>query len=126
MSVVPSKPSRPLQYGLAIRESTLPSGVKATCWALATFADNNTGEAWPAVKKLAKAVGLSEAVVSKHTGTAEAKGYLRKRRRTNNSIMYTITVPTGEGAPTQPPAEQAPEPPPWMKDIVDDIEAGRL
>jgi len=125
VNVVPSQPSRPLQYGVAIRESNLPSGVRATCWAIATYADNDSGEAYPSVKALAEAIGLSEAVVSKHTGTAESKGYLRKRRRTNTSIMYTITVPTGEGAPTQPPAEQAPEPPPWIKDIVDDIEAGR-
>lgn len=126
MSVVPSQPSRPLQYANAIAKSGLPSGVRATCWALATFAKNETGEAWPSVKTLAEAVGLSEAVVSKHTGTAESKGYLRKVRRTNTSIMYTITVPTGEGAHTLSPAEQTSEPPPWIKDIVDDIDAGRL
>lgn len=124
MSVVPSQPVLPLQYAKAIAEPDLAPGVRATCWALATFAGNKTGKAFPSVKKLAKATGLSEAVVSKHTGTAESKGYLRKRRRTNTSIMYTITVPTGEGASTQSPAEEAPEPPPWIKDIVDDIEAG--
>lgn len=134
MSVVPSRPSRALQYGKAIRESDLPAGTKATCWALATFANNDTGKAWPSVKKLAKAVGLSEAVVSKHTGTAESKGYLHKQRRTNTSIMYTLTVPTVkatvpvvENAPMPTPAAAAPEqePPPWIKDIVDDTEAER-
>lgn len=123
--MVPSQASRPLQYANAIAKSGLPSGVKATCWALATFADNDTGLAWPAVKKLAKAVGLSEAVVSKHTGTAESKGYLRKARRTNTSILYTITVPIGESAGTQNSAEEPPEPPPWIQATVDDIEAGR-
>lgn len=44
------------------------------------------------MKTLAKAVGLSEAVVSTHTGTAESKGYLRKERRSNYSIIYTITI----------------------------------
>lgn len=124
MNTVKSAPSRPLQYLKAIAGSGLPTGTRATCWAIASFADNVSGEAWPTVKTLAEATGLSEAVVSKHTGTAESKGYLRKRRRTNTSIMYTITVPTGEGASTQSPAEEAPEPPPWIKDIVDDIEAG--
>ncbi|MCO4273789.1 helix-turn-helix domain-containing protein [Pseudarthrobacter sp. HLT3-5] len=84
---VPSEPSRPLQYGKAIAKSGLPSGVKATCWALATFADNRTGEAWPKVKTLAVAAGLSSRVVSQHTGTAESAGYLRKKRRQDNSII---------------------------------------
>ncbi|MDR6413501.1 helix-turn-helix domain-containing protein [Pseudarthrobacter sulfonivorans] len=126
MSTVPRQKAQPLQYANAIAKSGLPSGVRATCWALATFADNYTGEAWPSVKTLAEAVGLSEAVVSKHTGTAESRGYLRKVRRTNTSILYTITVPTGEDVSIQSPAEEASEPPPWIKDIVDDIEAGRL
>lgn len=93
MTPVSSQPSRPLQYAKAIRESGLSSGVRATCWALATFADNDTGRAWPTVKTLARAAGLSEAVVSKHTSTAESMGYLRKHRRTNSSIIYTITIP---------------------------------
>lgn len=113
MNAVPSRPSRPLQYAKAIAESGLPSGVRATCWALATFADNDTGKAWPSVKRLAKATGLSEARVSKHTGTAESKGYLRKVRRTNTSIIYTITVPAVDDADTHNPAEDVPGPPPW-------------
>ena len=47
MSVVHSQPSRRLQYANAIAKSGLPSGVRATCWALATFADNDTGKAFP-------------------------------------------------------------------------------
>lgn len=93
MSAVPSTPSRPLQYAKAIAHSDMPSGVKATCWAIATFADNTTGRAYPTVKKIAKAVGLSEETVSKHTGRAEAEGYLRKDRKFNSSIDYYITVP---------------------------------
>lgn len=128
MSVVPSTiwstPSRPLQYAKAIAESDLAPGVRAACWALSTFADNNTGKAWPSVKRLAKALGLSEAVVSTHTGTAESMGYLSKARRAGNSNIYTITVPVVEVARTPSPADTAPEPPPWIKDIVDDIDAG--
>ena len=93
MNTVPSEASRPLQYGVAIRRSDLPSGVRATCWALATFANNKSGKAWPTVKTLAKAAGLSEAVVSKHTARAEAAGYLHKERHYNGSIVYTITTP---------------------------------
>jgi hypothetical protein len=38
-----------------------------------------------------------------------------------------ITVPIVENAPTPSPAAAAPEqePPPWIKDLVEDIEAGR-
>lgn len=93
MSGVPSQPSRPLQYAKAIARSGLPSGVKATCWAIATFANNNTGRAYPTVKKIAEAVGLSAETVSKHTARAEAEGYLRKERKYNSSIDYYITVP---------------------------------
>lgn len=53
-STILSTPSRPLQYNKAIAESDLVRGVRATCWDLATFADN-TGKAWPSVKRLAKA-----------------------------------------------------------------------
>lgn len=104
MSVVPSEASRPLQYGKAIRESNLPSGVRATCWAIATFANNETGMAFPTVKQIATAVGLSQETVSKHTAHAEAAGYLRKVRKFNSSIDYYITVPT-------PVVEEAPAPP---------------
>lgn len=116
---VPSEPSRPLQYGMAIAKSGLPSGVKTVCWALAAFANNDTGEAWPKVKTLAAAAGLSSRVVSQHTGTAEAAGYLRKKRRHDNSIIYTITVPVAGNAPTPSPTEEVPERPAWMKDFVD-------
>ncbi|MGX5716841.1 helix-turn-helix domain-containing protein [Arthrobacter sp. MAHUQ-56] len=121
---VPSEPSRPLQYGKAIAKSDLPSGVKATCWALATFADNDTGEAWPKVKTLAKAAGLSSRVVSQHTGTAESAGYLRKKRRYDNSVLYTITVPTSEEAETHYPAVEAVQPGDWLADLADGFEHG--
>ncbi|BCW72413.1 helix-turn-helix domain-containing protein [Arthrobacter sp. NicSoilB8] len=88
--------SRPLQYSKAIRESDLPTGVRAVCWALATYANNNTGIAYLTVATLAKATGFSEATVSTHTGVAEAEGYLRKDRQYNRSIIYTITVPIVE------------------------------
>lgn len=126
MSIVPSQASRPLQYAKAIARSGLPSGVRATCWALATFADNNTGEAWPSVKKLAEAVGLSEKVVTQHTGTAQSAGYLRKKQRFNGTNVYTITVPTTLDTPTpHSPVADRLEPPPWITDIVDNIAAVR-
>lgn len=103
MNVVPSEASRPLQYGKAIRESNLPSGVRATCWAIATFANNKTGKAFPTVEQIATAVGLSGETVSKHTRHAEAAGYLRKVRKFNSSIDYYITVPA-------PVVEEAPAP----------------
>lgn len=92
MSVVGS-PSRPLQYFKAIANAGLPTGTKATCWAIATFADNDTGRAYPSLKALAVASGLTPAVLSKHTARAEEAGYLKKERRHNSSIVYTITVP---------------------------------
>lgn len=94
MNVVPGVPSRPLQYAKAIRESDLLSGTRAVCWAVATYANNRTGIAYPTVATLAKATGLSEPTVSRHTRLAEAKGYLRKDRRRDSSVIYTITVPT--------------------------------
>lgn len=118
---ISSTPSRPLQYAKAIAESDLAPGVRATCWALATFADNYTGKAWPSVKRLAKATGLSEPVVSTHTGTAESKGYLRKERRSNKSIIYTITVPIVEEAQRASVTGPAAEPPSWMRDTDDEI-----
>jgi DNA-binding transcriptional ArsR family regulator len=107
-------PSRPLQYGKAIREADLPSGTKATCWAIATYADNKTGKAWPSLRELASATGLSQDTVSKHTIRAEAAGYLHKQRRLNNSIVYTITEPQADLRPTPgavSPPVAAPEPP---------------
>ena len=102
MSVVPSQPSRPLQYAKAIRESDLPPGARATCWALATYANNRTGTAYPTVATLALATGFSEPTVSKHTRMAETMGYLRKDRRRDSSIIYTITVPIVEEPPDAP------------------------
>lgn len=93
MISVPGVPSRPLQYLKAIANSDLPAGTRATCWAIASFADNDTGEAFPSVAKLAKATGLSKDTISRHTKRAEAAGYLHKRSRRNNSIIYTITIP---------------------------------
>lgn len=115
MSVVPGQPSRPLQYAKAIARSSLPTGVKATCWAIATFANNNTGRAYPTVRKIAEAVGLSEETVSKHTGRAEAEGYLRKDRKFNSSIDYYITVPVPivEEAPAPRITSTAEEAPAW-------------
>lgn len=84
---VPSEQSRPLQYANAIAKSDLSSGVRATCWALATFADKDSGEAWPSVQTLAKTADLFESVVSNHTGTAESHGYLSEIRCTNTPIM---------------------------------------
>lgn len=93
MNTVQSAPSRPLQYLKAIAGSGLPTGTRATCWAIASFADNVSGKAWPTVATLAKATGLTEPTVSRHTKLAEAAGYLHKHIRRNNSILYTITVP---------------------------------
>ncbi|SDS88004.1 Helix-turn-helix domain-containing protein [Pseudarthrobacter equi] len=93
MILVPGLPAMPLQYAKAIRDSDLPTGARAVCWALAAFAANKTGEAWPSLKKLAKATDLTRAVISKHTILAEEKGFLCKKRRFNGSILYTITIP---------------------------------
>jgi hypothetical protein len=100
-------PSRPLQYFKAIANAGLPTGTKATCWAIASFADNDTGRAYPSLRVLAAASGLTPAVLSKHTARAEEAGYLKKERRYNNSIVYTITVPSKGGddggeAPSMP------------------------
>ncbi|MDI3194252.1 helix-turn-helix domain-containing protein [Pseudarthrobacter sp. AL07] len=93
MVSVPGVPCQPLQYLTAVAKSELSSGTKATCWALASFANTKTGEAYPTVATLAKAVGLSGPTVSQHTKRAEAAGYLHKHVRHNNSILYTITIP---------------------------------
>jgi hypothetical protein len=104
-----------LQYAKAIRESNLPSGVRATCWAIATFANNKTGKAFPTVEQIATAVGLSAETVSKHTRLAEAAGYLRKVRTFNSSIDYYISVPAHlvEDAPAPPTTSTAEEAPVW-------------
>lgn len=115
MSVVPGQPSRPLQYGKAIRESNLPSGVRATCWAIATYANNYTGRATLTVNTIAKAVNLSADTVSKHTRHAEERGFLRKDRQFNSSIIYYITtpVPVLKDAPAAPGYNTAEEAPAW-------------
>jgi DNA-binding transcriptional ArsR family regulator len=99
VNVVSGVPSRPLQYAKAIRESDLLSGTSAVWWAVATYANNRTGIAYPTVTTLAKATGLSEPTVSRHTRLAEAKGYLLKDRRMDSSIKYTITVPKADELP---------------------------
>jgi DNA-binding transcriptional ArsR family regulator len=93
MTIIVGVPSRPLQYAKAIAQSSLPTGTRATCWAIGSFANNDTGRAFPTVRAVAEATGLSQPVVSKHTALAESKGYLHKERRFNGSIIYTITVP---------------------------------
>jgi hypothetical protein len=119
VSAVPSTPSRPLQYAKAIAHSDMPSGVKATCWAIATFANNTTGRAYPTVKTIAKAANLSEDTVSKHTRHAEAMGFLRKDRQLNSSIIYYITIPAPvvEEAPAPPTAGTGTEMPQWRLDF---------
>lgn len=119
MSGVAGQASRPLQYGVAIRKSGMPSGVKATCWAIATFANNTTGRAYPTRKRIAEAVGLSEETVSKHTAFAEARGYLRKDRKFNSSVDYYITIPAPvvEEAPAPPVAGTGTEMPQWRLDF---------
>lgn len=104
-----TEPSRPLQYMKAIAQSNLPTGTRATCWAIASFADNTSGKAYPSVRALAKATGLSGPIVSQHTARAEAAGFLHKERRLNNSIVYTITTPISDNAhgvavPLPPPS----------------------
>lgn len=47
MKTVPTVQSRPLQTRKHLRIPTYPRGVKATCWAIATFANNKTGRAGP-------------------------------------------------------------------------------
>lgn len=116
MIPVPGRPSRPLQYAKAVADSDLPSGVKATCWALATFANNKTGLAYPTVKKIAKAAGLSPETVSKHTGVAEAAGYLRKVRKFNSSIDYYITEPEPSANDAEPSTASS-DLPPWRLDF---------
>lgn len=114
MISVPGVPSRPLQYLKAIANSNLPAGTRATCWAIASFADNDTGEAFPTVATLGKATNLSKDTVSKHTKRAEAAGYLHKRVRRNNSIVYTITVPVSEDMMDVLEMEVSPDlEPPW-------------
>lgn len=105
-----TEPSRPLQYMKAIAQSSLPSGTRATCWAIASFADNTSGQAYPSVRALAKATGLSGPVVSQHTAKAEAAGFLHKERRLNNSIIYTITVPVSDHPQNTAVAPQPPSP----------------
>lgn len=90
---IPRVPSRPLQYLTAIRNSGLPPTTRAVCWAIASFADDTTGEAYPSLRALSKATGLAKPTVSKHTILAESKGYLHKQQRFNNSMTYVITTP---------------------------------
>ncbi|YCH10271.1 helix-turn-helix domain-containing protein [Arthrobacter sp. alpha11c] len=85
--------------------SSLPTGARAVCWALASFADNTNGTAWPSLATLAKATGLSKPVISRHTVRAEAAGYLLKTVRKNNSVVYTITEPCSDGLPGHPRTE---------------------
>lgn len=105
MFAVPGVPSRPLQYLKSVANSDLSPGTRATCWALASFADNDSGQAFPTVATLAKATGLSKETVSKHTKLAEAAGYLHKHVRRNNSILYTITTPITDDMITKLDAE---------------------
>jgi DNA-binding transcriptional ArsR family regulator len=93
LTAVVGVPSRPLQYARAVAQSGLPTGTRTVCWAIASFANNDTGRAFPTVRAIAEATGLSQPVVSKHTSLAESGGYLHKERRFNGSIIYTITVP---------------------------------
>ncbi|BCW52045.1 helix-turn-helix domain-containing protein [Arthrobacter sp. StoSoilB13] len=101
---IPRRPSRPLQYLKAVANSDLPTGARAVCWALASYADNTDGTAWPSLTTLAKATGLSKPVISRHTVRAEAAGYLLKNGRNNNSIIYTITEPC-QDSPTEDPGK---------------------
>jgi hypothetical protein len=112
VSAVPGQWAQPLQYSRAIRDSDLPTGARATCWALATFARNESGRAWPSLKILSKATGLTPAIISKHTGLAEERGYLHKERRFNGSIIYTITIPITGETPGTPEAGAFPVEPP--------------
>lgn len=89
-------PSRPLQYARAISNSDLPTTTRTVCWAIASFANNNTGKAFPSLRALSKATGLSKATISKHTILAESEGYLLKHQRFNNSIWYVITTPPSD------------------------------
>jgi DNA-binding MarR family transcriptional regulator len=98
MTTIAGVPSRPLQYARAIAQSSLPTGTRATCWAIGSFANNDTGRAFPTVRAIAEATGLSQPVVSKHTAIAESRGFLHKERRYNGSIIYTITVPPAGNA----------------------------
>lgn len=122
---VPGVPSRPLQYSQAIRESDLPTGVRAVCWAIATYANNYTGIAYASVATLARATGLSEPIVSRHTRVAEAKGYLRKDRQYNSSIRYTITVPVVEESPSMQIADTEEAIPPRLLELKRMNLAGR-
>ncbi|WP_275778039.1 helix-turn-helix domain-containing protein [Paenarthrobacter sp. Y-19] len=103
-------PSRPLQYAKAISNSDLPTTTRTVCWAIASFANNTTGQAYPSLRALSKATGLSTATISKHTILAESQGYLLKHQRFNNSIWYVITTPpSGEPEPVTMATGDEPE-----------------
>lgn len=109
MIPVPGRAAMPLQYAMEIRKSGMPTGARAVCWALATFAKNETGKAWPGLKALSEATGLTPDTISKHTRLAEEKGYLHKERRFNGSILYTITIPIREDMVTDVDSDSFPD-----------------
>jgi DNA-binding transcriptional ArsR family regulator len=90
-------------YADAIGASDLPARTKEVCLLIAGFSTGESARAWPALSRLAREAGVTPGTVSRHTAVAEDAGYLFKQRRKNNSVLYTLTIPTAGGPLWGPP-----------------------
>lgn len=77
-----------------VLESDLPSGVRYVLLTLGMRMNpENSGLAWPSQKRLALDMGLSERTVREHIGCAVRQGWLQKRRRGAQGLIYAPTIP---------------------------------
>ena len=76
------------QWEKLIRELDLPSAVKCTAYALATFLDGKTGmNAHPGTPALMKATGLSNATLLKAMERLEKEGLIMAVEKANQAGM---------------------------------------
>lgn len=82
---------------------------KLTLLALVEHANNETGECWPSVARLAELVGQDVRTIQRHLDQLEKAGYLIRRARyrtdwSQASSKYRLKLQRGDGESVTPPA----------------------
>lgn len=93
-SVLPVKPNGLLalvRYCAAVAHELTPAQ-QATMWALMSFADNDSGECWPSMAKLAGRIGIHRGNAQIHVAALIERGVIGRTMRPGKATVYRFPV----------------------------------
>ena len=87
---------KPLVWMRAVRDSDLPSTVRATAWAVGLRADQD-GQCWPKYELIAQDIAASKSTAIRNVAVLRDQGWLLVAKRSNGhgqaSNSYLLTTP---------------------------------